>query len=102
MTAREALEHVHGVIAIENLARGRRARQPPDGPDPHRAPAQRFIGGDDANILGFGDRAEGSTTKIGPEAEAIADKPHLTGWAEWDALELEETDPEKEPLKVKF
>jgi len=34
----------------------------------------------------------------GPEAEAIADKPHLTGDPEWDAVELEETNSNREPF----
>lgn len=37
-------------------------------------------------------------TRTGAEAEAIADKPRLTGDPEWDAVELEETDPNREPL----
>jgi hypothetical protein len=37
-------------------------------------------------------------TVTGLEAEAIADKPHLTGDPEWDAIELEETDPNKKLL----
>jgi hypothetical protein len=32
------------------------------------------------------------------EAAAIADTPHLTGDPEWDAVELAETDPTREPL----
>ena len=34
----------------------------------------------------------------GPEAEKIADKPFLTGDPEWDAVELAETDPNREPF----
>jgi len=33
-------------------------------------------------------------------AVSIADTPHLTGDPEWDAIELAETNPTKEPLKV--
>jgi hypothetical protein len=36
----------------------------------------------------------------GEEAQAIADKPHLTGNPEWDRIELEETNPDKEPLDL--
>ncbi len=32
-------------------------------------------------------------------ARALADTPHLTGDAEWDAMELEATDPGLPPLK---
>lgn len=39
---------------------------------------------------------------LGAEAESIADKPLLTGNAEWDAVELAETDPLREPLDSAF
>lgn len=32
------------------------------------------------------------------EARSIADTPHLTGDPEWDAIELEMTDPNRPPL----
>jgi hypothetical protein len=34
----------------------------------------------------------------GKEAEAIADKPYFTGDPEWDKIEREETDPNREPF----
>lgn len=34
------------------------------------------------------------------EEGGIADQPHLTGDPEWDAIEMEETDPTKPPLQV--
>ena len=34
-------------------------------------------------------------------AAKLADTPHLTGDAEWDAVELSETDPSKPPLTMK-
>jgi hypothetical protein len=39
---------------------------------------------------------------LGTAAEAIADKPQLTGNAEWDAVELAETDPMREPFSNEF
>lgn len=39
---------------------------------------------------------------FGDEAEKIADKPHLTGNSEWDAVELAETDPMREPFDNEF
>jgi hypothetical protein len=35
---------------------------------------------------------------VGAKAEKIADEPKLTGDAEWDAVELAETDPMREPF----
>jgi len=54
------------------------------------------------------ERAEEAETEIhndprartDTEAASIADTPHLTGDPEWDAIELAETDPMKEPLRV--
>ena len=37
-------------------------------------------------------------TVIGLDAEKIADEPRLTGDPEWDAVELAETNPNKEPI----
>ncbi len=44
------------------------------------------------------------TTKVvsGKAAEAIADKPKLTGNKEWDAVELAETDAMREPYNSEF
>ena len=47
-------------------------------------------------------RAE-TKTVTGEKAEKIADKPRpLTGDAEWDAVELAETDPMREPFDDAF
>lgn len=48
--------------------------------------------------------ADQQVTRNDAEARKVADTPHLTGgeWAEWDALELAETDPTKEPLKIQW
>lgn len=35
----------------------------------------------------------------GAKADAVADKPLLTGDPEWDEIELAETDPFREPLE---
>lgn len=40
--------------------------------------------------------------ETGAAAEAIADRPLLTGNAEWDAVELAETDPMREPFDNAF
>lgn len=37
---------------------------------------------------------------VGQTQKEIADTPHLTGDPEWDELELAETDPSREPLKI--
>lgn len=39
-------------------------------------------------------------TRTGAEAAEIADQPHLTGDPEWDAVEIAETDPTAEPVKI--
>ena len=41
-------------------------------------------------------------TVTGEEAERIADVPHLTGDAEWDAVELAETDPTRALLSERL
>ena len=48
----------------------------------------------------IGDKVE-SREVVGDEAEAVADKPHLTGDPEWDAVELAETDAMREPFDDK-
>lgn len=37
----------------------------------------------------------------GKEAEEVADKPHLIGDPEWDAIEREETNAFREPFDLK-
>jgi hypothetical protein len=107
VTAREALEQVHGVAAIEQLAHEAQQARKPAAPAAHTKvpqlppmsqPQPRFIGGKDLSDV-LPQQAE-MVTKRGPEAQAIADVPHLTGDPEWDALELAETDPSKPPLKI--
>jgi hypothetical protein len=43
-----------------------------------------------------------SKVVYGKEAESVADKPQLTGDPEWDAVELAETDPMREPFDNDF
>lgn len=84
MTAKEALEQVRGVAAIESIRNDRteaamRSRLPPEMRD--RLPAR-------ASVL------------TDAKSQQLADTPHLTGDPEWDAIELAETDPSKEPLRI--
>lgn len=67
---REALEQLHAIEALRKYAEGKRA----------------------------GSREPG--TYDDEAARQIADKPQLTGDPEWDAMELAETDPARDPLKV--
>ena len=39
---------------------------------------------------------------LGKDAENVADKPKLSGNAEWDAVELAETDAMREPFSNEF
>jgi hypothetical protein len=40
-------------------------------------------------------------TRTDDEARSIADRPHLTGDPEWDAIELAATDPSAPPVNPK-
>lgn len=93
---REALEAVHGLVAIENIAKARAKQR-----FAHDAgfEAEDFAGGRDDAILRSASPGRSST---GEAAREVADKPRLTGDPEWDALELDETDPSREPLKVAY
>jgi hypothetical protein len=93
-TVRDAIEHVHGVTAVELLARDSRPR--PQAPAPPGQP--RFLGG--KNLLDADLEPVQATVRAGAEGSKVADTPHLTGDPEWDALELAETDPTKAPLKI--
>lgn len=84
MTAREALEQVRGVAVVEAIRSDRtadalRSRLPPELRD--RLPARASVRND-------------------PASQRLADTPRLTGDPEWDAIELAETDPSKEPLRI--
>lgn len=94
---REALEQIHGVAAIEHVIAERTSK--------NRQQYPRQPSADDFDDL----RAELNRasqpemhTRTDEEARSIADKPNLTGDPEWDALELAETDPGKEPLQVRY
>lgn len=115
MTAREALEHVSGIYAFEQLKRERaeNLRDEDDNPfdlDYPKPGQQSFMGGallaDDGQSLMRPSNSgkKGQVTITGPKAQKVADVPHLTGgaWPEWDELELAETDPAKEPLKIRW
>ena len=41
-------------------------------------------------------------TRTDPEAQKLADTPHLIGDPEWDAVELAETDPTRPPLSERM
>lgn len=58
-----------------------------------------FIGGAPADILNA-NPTPAKTTDAGATGATEADRPHLTGDPEWDALELAETDPTKPPLVI--
>jgi hypothetical protein len=92
-TTREALEQVHGLVALDAIRREAVA-----GPKrPERFDTPRFLAGEIDNAVFEPAQSE---TRVGsPEAKRVADKPNLMGWAEWDELELSETDPTK-PLLV--
>lgn len=123
MTAREALEHINGVYAFEDLIRDRarkNAREEADedeedfpGFEGTPGAGQTFMGG--AELLEDGQsvsrpaaKGKGRVTITGPRAQKVADVPHLTKkgsrdyWPEWNELELAETDPAKEPLKIRW
>lgn len=77
LSIREAIEQVNGIAAIrEHIA------------DHTKRPRS------------FDDQRVEVREREGDEAKAVADVPHLTGDPEWDAIELEETDPTRPPLKV--
>ena len=115
-TAREALEQINGSRAFEQLVQDASSKQREDSArdaieDGTATPAQHaFMGGqvldDEGNPTATIDRRRMVTVR-GPEAEKVADTPHLTAgtkfaWDEWDELELAETDPTKEPLKIQW
>jgi hypothetical protein len=115
VTAREALEQVNGVYAFEQLVRERAAENLHDEEsdlfgDYHNPGQQAFMGGallaDDGQSITHPPSSgkKGQVTITGPAAQKVADVPHLTGgaWPEWDELELSETDPAKEPLKIRW
>lgn len=83
LTAHEALEQVEAREALADIRAEARRR---------KKHAEDF----------FEDKPVVSEKKLitGKEAEQIADKPHLTGDPEWDAIELAETDPNKAPLAL--
>lgn len=93
-TAREAIEHVHGITAIEQLALPKLPGLPGAGAQTHG----EFLGGDAASIIDS--TPTEAVERNDDEARAFADTPHLTGDPEWDALELAETDPSKPPLQI--
>ena len=88
-TAREALEHINGMIAIEQI-RADHSKRRDSAAEVERAQLE---------AMGLSPQAR-IETKTGADARAIADKPHLTGDPEWDALELAETDPTRPPLQI--
>ena len=108
-TAQEALEQINGLRALEAMARS--ATPVIADADDDASPKSQFMGGqildDEGNVSTPGPKRGRMTTVTGPAAEKIADKPHLTAgtkhyWAEWDELELAETDPSKEPLRIQW
>lgn len=109
MTAREALEQINGSHAFEELVKERTAERATEAP---RLPPKRqeLMGGawleEDGQTAVQPSRGgdQEQLTVTGPEAEKVADVPHLTGgaWPEWDELELTETDPTREKLQVRW
>jgi hypothetical protein len=77
---KEAAEQVFSMIAVGSYLENRRKR----------IEEQRTRELDDD---------EQKTTRYGDDAKALADKPHLTGDPEWDAIELAETDPTRPTLQ---
>lgn len=54
-----------------------------------------------AHYYGEGqERPASVSTRTGAPAAEVADKPNLTGDPEWDAIELAETDPTREPVTI--
>jgi hypothetical protein len=92
---REALEQVYGLDALERVRSKNRPQQTPRR-DVREAPAQVTMDGETLPAPVSGGRFRVNNTE---EGRAFADAPHLTGDAEWDALELSETDPSKPPLR---
>jgi len=84
VTPKEALEHVRGIAAVEAIRSAKsedawRSRLPPELRA--RLPVR-------------------SSVLTDTKSQQLADTPHLTGDPEWDAIELAETDPSKEPLRI--
>jgi hypothetical protein len=79
LTAREAVEQLNGLTAIELLSAERMVREAEE-------PQTQIL-----------NDPRGRTDEV---AVSIADTPHLTGDPEWDAIELAETDPMREPLRI--
>lgn len=98
---REALEQIHGVAAIEQVIAERTERAQPKSRGPRPEDFDALRGELEAHRDDLPSQPE-MQTRTGEEARSIADKPHLTGDPEWDALELAETDPSKEPLQVRY
>lgn len=97
MTAREALEQVYGVYAIEQLVEERRAEKTKKGDkEDYETPSY------ERRDLSKPEKRQ--ITRTDAEAKKKADTPHLTNgaWPEWDELELSETDPNKPPLKIQW
>jgi hypothetical protein len=88
-TEREAIEHVFGLAAVEQIVY--EASKPTERRTQSEADWAEHMQ----------DLREPEVEVVeGEEAAPLADKPHLTGDPEWDALELAETDPGKTPLVV--
>ncbi len=61
--------------------------------------AERLVARRDAIDAADMNRPAKSEVRDDAEAQELADKPHLTGDAEWDAMELAATDPSRPLLK---
>jgi len=77
LTAREVAEQLNGLAAIDMLR------------------AERVESEIEQTKILSDPRA-----RTDENAASIADTPHLTGDPEWDAIELSETDPMKERLRI--
>ena len=95
LTAREALEQVNGVRAIEKLAE-EASKENPEHPDFQRDLEE----GQQRDTVTFDGDIGQSRAKVGTGSKSIADTPHLTGDPEWDALELAETEVGREDLRI--
>ena len=77
VTPREAIEHLNGLAALEQLAADRAGKRMPGRSG-----------------------AMDTQTRFDEEAQSFADSPHYTGDPEWDALEDQETDVTRSPLEI--
>lgn len=110
-TLHEAIEQLAGIQAMEILV-AERVKDRQDKSSTLAAlekwAAEEEEGSDKPSVQATStrirNRGSGRSIRTGAEAKSIADTPHLTGgqWPEWDALELEETDPEKPPLRIQW